>query len=48
MLVELTKFNFIELIYLKKMVVRVVFFRLINIVICLMIKILINNVKIKT
>ena len=46
--VKLIKFNFIELIYLEEIVVRVGFFRLIYVVVCFMINMSINDVKIKT
>ena len=41
------KFNFIELIHLKEIVVQIVFFRSIYVVICLIINVSINDVKIK-
>ena len=46
--IELMKFNFIKLIHLKKIVVRVAFFRSMYIVACSMMNVSINNVKIKT
>ena len=45
--VELIKFNFIELIHLKEIVVQVVFFHLIYVVVYSTMNVLINNVKIK-
>ena len=45
--IESIKFNFIESIYLKKIVVRIVFFRLMYVVVYSTINVLINNVKIK-
>ena len=46
--VESIKFNFIKLIYLKEIVARVVFFRSMYVVVCLMMNVFINDVKIKT
>ena len=46
--VELIKFNFIEFIYLKEIVARIIFFRLMYIVVCLMMNVFIDDVKIKT
>ena len=46
--VESIKFNFIESIYLKEIVARIVFFRSMYAVVCSTINVLINNVKIKT
>ena len=46
--VELIRFNFIESIYLKEIVARIVFFRLMYIVACLMMNVSIDDVKIKT
>ena len=46
--VKSVKFNFIELIHLRKIVVRVAFFRLIYVVVCSIMNVSINNVKIKT
>ena len=46
--VESVKFNSIELIYLKKIVVQVVFFCSMYVIICLTMNVSINNVKIKT
>ena len=46
--VELIKFDFIELIYLKEIIVRIVFFRLMYVVVYLIMNMLINDVKIKT
>ena len=45
--VKSIKFNFIELIHLKKIVVQIIFFRLMYIVVCLMMNMSINNIKIK-
>ena len=45
--VELIKFNSIKFVHLKKIVVRIVFFRSIYVVVCLMMNVFINNVKIK-
>ena len=45
--VESIKLNFIELIHLKKIVARIVFFCLMYVVVCLIINVLINNIKIK-
>ena len=45
--VESIKFNFIESIHLKKIVVRIVFFRSMYIVACLTMNVSINNIKIK-
>ena len=46
--VKSIKFNFIESIYLKKIVVQVVFFRLMYVVVCLIMNVSIDDVKIKT
>ena len=46
--VELIRFNFIELIHLREIVVRIVFFRSIYVVVCLMMNVSIDDVKIKT
>ena len=46
--VESIKFNFIELIHLKKIVARIVFFRSIYVVACSTMNVFINDVKIKT
>ena len=46
--VESIKLNFIESIHLKKIVARVVFFRSMYIVVCSMMNVSINDVKIKT
>ena len=46
--VELIKFNFIESIYLKKIVIRIIFFHLMYAVVYLTMNISIINVKIKT
>ena len=46
--VESIKFNFIKLIHLKKIVVRIVFFRSMYVVVCSTMNVSINNVKIKT
>ena len=46
--VELIKLNFIESIYLRKIVIRIIFFCSIYIVVCLTINMIINDVKIKT
>ena len=46
--VESIEFNFIELIHLKEIVVRVVFFRLMYAVVCLMMNVSIDDIKIKT
>ena len=45
--VELIKLNFIESIYLKKIVARVTFFRSMYIIVYLTINVSINNIKIK-
>ena len=45
--VELIKFNFIELIHLKEIVARIVFFRSMYVVIYLMMNVSIDDVKIK-
>ena len=45
--VESIKFNFIESIHLKKIIVRIVFFRSMYAVVCLTMNISINDVKIK-
>ena len=47
MYVESIKFNFIESIHLKEIVARVTFFRSMYVVACLMMNVLINDVKIK-
>ena len=46
--VESIKFNFIEFVHLKKIVARIIFFYLIYVVVCLMMNVFIDNVKIKT
>ena len=46
--VKSIKFNFIEFIHLKKIVVRIVFFCLMYVVVCSIINVFIDNVKIKT
>ena len=46
--VKSIKFNFIEFIYLKKIVVRIVFFCSMYVVACSMMNVFINNIKIKT
>ena len=46
--VESIKLNFIEFIHLKEIVVRIAFFHLMYVVVCLMMNVFINNVKIKT
>ena len=46
--IESIKFNFIELIYLKKIDARVISFRLIYVVIYLIMNMFINDIKIKT
>ena len=46
--VELIKFNFIESIHLKEIVARIAFFRSMYVVVCLMMNVSIDNVKIKT
>ena len=46
--VESIKFNFIELIHLKKIVAWIAFLRLMYVVICSMMNMFINDVKIKT
>ena len=45
--VESIKFNFIELIHLKEIVARIVFFCSMYVVVCLTMNVSINNVKIK-
>ena len=45
--VELIKFNSIELIHLRKIIARIVFFRLMYVIIYLTMNILIDDVKIK-
>ena len=45
--VESIKLNFIELIYLKKIIARIAFFCLIYVVVCSMMNVLIDDVKIK-
>ena len=45
--VESIKFNFIEFIHLKKIVARIAFFRSMYIVVCSMMNVFINDVKIK-
>ena len=45
--VESMKLNSIELIYLKKIIARVISFRSMYVIACLMMNVLINNVKIK-
>ena len=46
--IESIKFNFIELIHLKEIVARVVFFCLMYVVVCSIMNMSINDVKIKT
>ena len=46
--IKLIKFNFIKSIHLKKIIVQIVFFRLMYVVICSIMNIFINDVKIKT
>ena len=46
--VESIKFNFIEFVHLKKIIVRIVFFRSMYVVVCSTINVFINDVKIKT
>ena len=46
--VESIKFNFIESIHLKEIVVRVVFFRSMYVVVCSIMNVSIDDVKIKT
>ena len=46
--VESIKFNFIESIHLKEIVVRIVFFRSMYIVVCFIMNVSIDDVKIKT
>ena len=46
--VESIKYNFIELIHLRKIISRVVSFRLIYIIVCLTMNVFIDDVKIKT
>ena len=46
--VELIKFNFIESIHLKEIVARIAFFRSMYVVVCLMMNVSIDDVKIKT
>ena len=46
--VESVRFNFIELIHLKKIVARIIFFRSMYAVVCSMMNVSIKNVKIKT
>ena len=46
--VESIKLNFIELIHLKEIVARIIFFYLMYIVVCFTINVLIDNIKIKT
>ena len=46
--VESIKFNFIESIYLKKIIVQIVSFYSIYVVVCFIINVSINDVKIKT
>ena len=46
--VESVKLNSIKLIHLKKIVARIVFFRLMYIVVCLTMNVSIDDVKIKT
>ena len=45
--VESIRFNFIELIHLRKIVVRIVFFRSMYVVVCSTMNVLIDDVKIK-
>ena len=46
--IESIKFNFIESIYLKKIIVWIAFFRSMYVVTCLTMNVSIDNVKIKT
>ena len=46
--VELIKLNFIESVHLKKIVIRIVFFCLMYVVVCLIMNVFIDDVKIKT
>ena len=46
--VKSVRFNFIELIHLKEIVARIIFFRSMYIVVCSMINVSIENVKVKT
>ena len=46
--VKLIKFNFIELIHLKEIVARIVFFYLMYVVVCSTMNVSIDDVKIKT
>ena len=46
--VKLIKLNFIEFVHLRKIVARVAFFRSIYIIVCLIMNVFINDVKIKT
>ena len=46
--IESIKFNFIESVHLKEIIVRIVFFRLMYVVIYSMMSVFIDNVKIKT
>ena len=45
--VESIKFNFIKLIYLRKVIAQIIFFYLMYVVVCLMMNVSINNIKIK-
>ena len=46
--IESVKLNFIESIHLKKIIVQIIFFRLIYVVVCSTMNVFIDNVKIKT
>ena len=46
--VKSIKFNFIKLIHLKEIIIRIIFFRSIYVVICSTIIVSIDDVKIKT
>ena len=46
--VELIKFNSIEFVHLKEIVARIVFLRLMYVIICSTMNMFINDVKIKT
>ena len=48
MYIESIKFNFIKSIHLKEFVVRIVFFRSMYVVVCSIMNVSINDVKIKT
>ena len=47
MYVESIKFNSIESIHLKEIVIQIIFFCLMYVVVCFMMNVSINNVKIK-